>query len=278
MGGSDDLLGTGYFNALSRDEIWNYLLSGELVVTPLLEPWQIGRASMDIRLGNEFIVMKKTRFSGIDVRNHELMRREVREYQERVRVDYGEPFVLHPNEFILGSTLEYFHFPSDLIAFVIGRSSWGRLGIVNATATFIDPGFTGTITLELSNLGNLPLTLYPGLRIGQLVFYRLRAKVERYRGMYAVTVSPEFTKIYGDKDLPSLVPGSGMEKLAQRGNTEVSTPGQEPRPSETGGSLKPQIREEERPVEEKKEEKDKKKKTKWEKGFLALTLDMIAKR
>ncbi len=101
-------------------------------------------------------------------------------YTETVVVEEGEAFVLHPGEFVLGATRERVAVPPDLVARVEGRSSIGRLAVVvHATAGFIDPGFDGRITLELSNLGRLPVKLYPGMRISQVVFHTMTSPAER---------------------------------------------------------------------------------------------------
>jgi dCTP deaminase len=146
-------------------------LQNNLVVYPLLDKEkQVDKCSMDIRLGNEFIVTKLpavTHINPIDL-NYEL---KSSEFQSRIYIPLGEPFVLHPRQFVLGSTLEYFVMPKNIMGLVLGRSSWGRLGLIIATASKIDPGFKGCITLELTNLGNIPIFLYPASRIGQLVFY-----------------------------------------------------------------------------------------------------------
>ncbi|MEW6418169.1 MAG: dCTP deaminase [Nitrospirota bacterium] len=191
---------------LSEAELLDFIKSGRLVITPLLDNKQINRASIDVRLGNEFIVMKQTALSGLDVKEYEKLGQEIRQYQDKIRIRFKEPFVLHPQQFVLGSTLEYISLPRNLIAYVIGRSSWGRLGLVIATATFVDPGFKGTITLELVNLGSVPITLYPCVRIAQLVFHKLDKKVEPYSGKYEISTGPQFSKVYADNELSWLVP------------------------------------------------------------------------
>ena len=159
-------------NALSHNAIKSEL-DDNLVITPLLDTTiQIGKCALDIRLGNEFIVTKLpavTHINPIDL-NYET---KVSEFQSKIYKPLGDPFVLHPGQFVLGSTLEYIVMPDHLMSIVLGRSSWGRLGLIIATASKVDPGFKGCITLELTNLGNIPIFLYPASRIGQLVFYKL---------------------------------------------------------------------------------------------------------
>ncbi len=191
---------------IPKAELLDLIKSKELVITPLLDCKQINRASIDVRLGNEFIIMKQSALSGLDVKEYKKFGQEIRQCQDKIRIRFKEPFVLHPQQFVLGSTLEYVSFPQNLMAYVIGRSSWGRLGLVIATATFVDPGFKGTITLELVNLGDVPITLYPCLRIAQLVFHKLDEDVEPYSGKYEISTGPQFSKVYADDELHLLVP------------------------------------------------------------------------
>lgn len=166
---------------LARTAIRRLLRSGNLVVTPLLdEGQQIGRASIDVRLGNEFVLVnKETGVLGIDpLQRTELAQRLIK-YQSRVNVPFGARFYLHPGEFCLARTLEYLAFPSDVAGYVVGRSSWGRLGLIIATATMIEPRFKGTLVLELANLGSVPIVLYPVMRIAQLVLHGLEGSIGR---------------------------------------------------------------------------------------------------
>lgn len=165
-----------------------------LVVTPLLDDSQIGAASIDVRLGTEFIVWRRCSMSSINPLRqrsewHGLLHRS----QERMRVSLFETFTLHPGELVLGSTLEYLSIPGRLMASVEGRSSWGRLGLIIATATTISPRFKGCLTLEIMNSGEVPLEVYPGLRIAQLVIHRTEGS-GAYRGRYNCPTGPEFTK------------------------------------------------------------------------------------
>jgi dCTP deaminase len=141
-----------------------------LTVTPLLDDDQIGSASIDVRLGNEFIVIRRTNLAAVDPAKRSEIKNNIARYQERVYVAYGDKFILHPRQLALGCTLEYIGLPLDVGAHVTGRSSWGRLGLIIATATSIAPGFKGAITLELVNYGEAPLVLYPGVVIAQIAF------------------------------------------------------------------------------------------------------------
>ena len=134
-------------------------------------------SSVDVRLDNLFRVFNNTRYTHIDP----AMRQD--DLTSLVEPKEGEPFVLHPGEFVLGSTLERCTLPDDLAGRLEGKSSLGRLGLLtHSTAGFIDPGFTGHITLELSNVANLPITLWPGMKIGQLCLLRLTSPAEHPYG------------------------------------------------------------------------------------------------
>src|SRR5437763_11529462 len=136
-----------------------------------IEPWDeslVQPASIDLRLGDSFRVFHNHRASAIDLRDPPT------NLTEQVTVDDGEAFVIHPGEFCLGRTLEYVELPDDIVARIEGKSSLGRLGlIVHATAGCCDPGWRGTLTLELNNLTRVPIKLYPGLPIAQLSFMTL---------------------------------------------------------------------------------------------------------
>jgi dCTP deaminase len=136
-----------------------------------IDPWDPGLvqpASVDLRLGDSFRVFHNHRASAIDLRE------PPSGLTEEVVVSPGESFVIHPGEFCLGATLEWVELPDDVVARIEGKSSLGRLGlIVHATAGFCDPGWKGTLTLELNNLTRIPIKLYPGLPIAQLSFMAL---------------------------------------------------------------------------------------------------------
>ncbi|MES9924485.1 MAG: dCTP deaminase [Candidatus Thiodiazotropha endolucinida] len=141
--------------------------SQRLFITPLLDHTQIGDASVDVRLGNDFLATKRGNIGVLDPNNRE---DSPNRFRYRHRLNRREPFYLHPNEVVLASTLEFFRLPDSISAYVTSRSKWGRVGLVIATATAIHPGFTGTVTLELVNHSNVPLVLYPGLLVAQVIF------------------------------------------------------------------------------------------------------------
>ena len=162
-----------------------------------IEPWDpelVQPASVDLRLGDSFRVFHNHRASAID------LRQPPSGLTEEVMIEEDESFVIHPGEFCLGRTLEWVELPDDIVARIEGKSSIGRLGlIVHATAGFCDPGWQGTLTLELNNLTRIPIKLYPGLLIAQLSFMALDRPAERpygsaelgshYQGQVAATES-----------------------------------------------------------------------------------------
>ena len=161
---------------LSDRSIAEALATGRLVVEPIGED-ALQPASLDIRLDRDFRVFRHHRRAYIDVRE------PVDDLTEVETVANDEPFVLHPGEFVLGSTLERVKLGEDLVARVEGKSSLGRLGLlVHATAGYVDPGWDGHLTMELSNGSNLPVRLYYGMKIGQLSFANLSTPADRPYG------------------------------------------------------------------------------------------------
>jgi dCTP deaminase len=155
----------------------------KIVVTPLLRPEeQFGPTSLDLRLGTDFHVMRRSNLTHLDpVAQPDLLKQDMQQLWQRVRVKPGEPFILHPGEFALAATLEHIQIPLDIAARLEGRSTWGRLGLqIHATAGFVDPGFSGALTFELSNVSMVPLSLYPGVRIAQICFYQAQETLMSY--------------------------------------------------------------------------------------------------
>ena len=144
--------------------------NNRLIITPILD-WRRqldpDAASIDVRLGQKFVIPKRTKVSHLDHLDAEHDRR-IELYKDETFVPIGDFFVFHPRQFVLGETLEWIHLPVDLSAYVVGRSSWGRDGLIIATATGIHPAYSGIITLEISNVGEIPVYLYPGITIAQL--------------------------------------------------------------------------------------------------------------
>jgi len=158
---------------LSDGTIRKLLAEGRIVIEPLDES-HIQPASVDVRLGDTFLAFRRHMNTDIDPfqTNDALM--------ERVDVEEGRPFILHPGEFVLGTTLERLTLPDDVVARIEGKSSLGRLGLlIHATAGFVDPGWAnGQITLELSNVAPLPIRLWPGMKIAQFSFMQMDAPAE----------------------------------------------------------------------------------------------------
>jgi dCTP deaminase len=165
---------------LSDRDIRERLARGDLKIGPLEDPeLQIQPASVDVRLGDEFIVYRPSQVACLDPRDPSTLSAAA----ERLTVAPGQGFILHPGEFGLGATVEEVTIPNDLVATVDGRSSIGRLAVVvHATAGFIDPGFSGQITLELSNIGPIPVRLWPGMRVAQIVLHQLSSPADRPYG------------------------------------------------------------------------------------------------
>jgi len=152
---------------LSDRTIREELAAGRIVIDPL-GPRAVQPSSVDLRLDRHFRVFRNHTMGVIDVR------RNLEDLTELVTVGDEQPFILHPGEFVLGSTLERVAMPDDLVGRLEGKSSLGRLGLlIHSTAGFVDAGWDGQLTLELSNVANLPITLYPGMKIGQISFIRM---------------------------------------------------------------------------------------------------------
>ena len=185
---------------LSDGDLRKELESGRLGLDPFDEV-MIQPSSVDIRLDRFFRVFNNTRYTHIDPRLQQ------DDLTSMVETPDDEPFVLHPGEFVLGSTFEAVNLPDDLAGRLEGKSSLGRLGLLtHSTAGFIDPGFEGHITLELSNVANLPITLWPGMKIGQLCLFRLSSAAEypygsskagsRYQGQRGPTPSRAYLNFH----------------------------------------------------------------------------------
>ncbi|SDN21247.1 dCTP deaminase [Allokutzneria albata] len=166
---------------LSDRDLRKEVEAGRLGLDPF-DADMIQPSSIDVRLDRFFRVFDNTKYTHIDPA---LQQDELTSLVEKA--DEDEPFVLHPGEFVLGSTFELVTLPDDLAGRLEGKSSLGRLGLLtHSTAGFIDPGFTGHITLELSNVANLPITLWPGMKIGQLCLFRLSSPAENPYGSGAM--------------------------------------------------------------------------------------------
>jgi dCTP deaminase len=163
-------------SVLADRDIRSALEAGEIAIRPY-DPGDLQPSSVDLHLDRSFRVFRNNRYAFIDVRSPQP------DLTELLHVADDEPFILHPGEFVLGATAEVLRLPDDLVARLDGKSSLGRLGLqVHSTAGLADPGFEGQITLELSNVASLPIAIYPGMRIAQLVFERLTTPADRPYG------------------------------------------------------------------------------------------------
>jgi dCTP deaminase len=165
---------------LSDRTIRRLIDEGRIGIDPF-DPSLMQPSSLDVRVDRLFRVFRNSRYPYIDVKQAQ------DDLTELVAVDGDEAFILHPGEFVLGSTLERVTLPDDLVARLEGKSSLGRLGLlIHSTAGFIDPGWDGHVTLELSNVANLPITIYPGMKIGQVSFVQLSEPAETPYGAGAL--------------------------------------------------------------------------------------------
>lgn len=159
---------------LSDVDIRRYIAEGKIKVSPELPPEQFGSCSVDFRLGNEFSIFEHSRNAYIDLKE----KVPIQDLMRTVTVPDGEAFILQPHEFALAITMEDLTLDDDVLGRLEGRSSLGRIGIiVHGTAGLFDPGWTGRATLELSNLGRMPVALYPGMRICSFTFEQLSSRV-----------------------------------------------------------------------------------------------------
>jgi dCTP deaminase len=178
-------------SVLSDRDIRAEITAGRVVIDPYDER-DLQPSSVDLHLDRGFRVFRNNRYPYIDPRTAQP------DLTELLHIADDEPFILHPGEFVLGQTLEWVELPDDLVSRLEGKSSLGRLGLlIHSTAGYVDPGFRGKLTLELSNVANLPIALYYGMRIGQISFFRMSSPVERPYG------SPELGSKYQGQSEPT---------------------------------------------------------------------------
>ncbi|MBI2581358.1 dCTP deaminase [Candidatus Woesearchaeota archaeon] len=161
---------------LSDKSIKEAVKACRIVIRPYFEDC-VQPSSIDIHLDNKFLLFNRAKHGVIDVKQKQ------DELMTAVEVKEGEPFMLHPGEFVLGSTLESLKLPNDIAGRIEGKSSLGRLGLlIHSTAGYVDPGWEGNLTLELSNVSPLPITLYYKMKIGQISFTQMTTPVDRPYG------------------------------------------------------------------------------------------------
>ena len=178
-------------SVLSDHDIKLALEGGGVTIRPH-DPKDVQPSSVDLHLDRRFRVFRNNRYAFIDVRSPQP------DLTELLTIEDDEPFILHPGEFVLGQTLEWVELPNDLVARLEGKSSLGRLGLlIHSTAGYVDPGWKGNLTLELSNVANLPIALYFGMKIGQISFFRMSSPVDRPYG------SPDLGSKYQGQSEPT---------------------------------------------------------------------------
>jgi dCTP deaminase len=173
-------------------------IENRLVVTPLLSEDQVCDASIDVRLGAEFLLLTRASVASHDYGISGTSGPS--QIYKSTRREFGSALFLHPNQLVLGATFEFIGLPRNISCYVIGRSSLGRAGLVIATATAVAPGFRGCITLEIANLGEVPLSLYPGMRVAQLVFHETVGS-SAYQGRFQCSTGPEPPSLWRDKEM-----------------------------------------------------------------------------
>jgi dCTP deaminase len=187
---------------LSDRSIREEIELGRIEIDPF-DPRCVQPSSVDLHVDRTFRTFHNARYPYIDVK------KEMPELTELIEVPVDTPFILHPGEFVLGSTRERVRLPDDLVARLEGKSSLGRLGLlIHSTAGYVDPGWDGYLTLELSNVANLPITIYAGMKIGQISFFRLSTPADRpygtrgsgskYQGQRGPTASRFYQEFVGE--------------------------------------------------------------------------------
>jgi dCTP deaminase len=210
---------------LSDRDIRKSIESGRVRIDPY-DPSCLQPSSVDLHIDRDFRVFHNNRYPYIDVRSPQP------DLTELVSIGDDEPFILHPGEFVLGQTLEWVELPDDLVARLEGKSSLGRLGLlIHSTAGYVDPGWKGKLTLELSNVAKLPIALYFGMKIGQISFVRMSTSVERPYG------SPELGSKYQGQSQPT---ASAFYRDFERNGAHPSTdPAGAPSPAEPTAGTRP---------------------------------------
>jgi dCTP deaminase len=199
-------------SVLGRHELISRLRAGSLVVSPILSKVQIGAASIDLRMGNIMLMVRARRSSHVDPaawkqhpdRTHdaEILRQQK---HERYELPFEKPILLHPGSLILVPSFEWLKLPADLLGSVTARSTWAREGLSIATATLIEPGYHGIVTLELANLGQIPIAHYPGLRIAQITFATAEGDTRRPDvSQFRMSFEPQQGVLAAEDDFPFL--------------------------------------------------------------------------
>lgn len=197
-------------SALGREKIIQRLKSGEIVVSPILSRKQIGAASIDLRMGNVVLVARSRGASHVDPKKaksisvgknrHDI---EIRRQQKHQRYDipFLQEFLLHPGSLALVPTLEWVKLPKNIVGSVTARSTWAREGLSIATATLIEPSYEGIVTLELANLGEIPIAIYPGISLAQIAFFLVSGDTGRpEKSQFTLSFEPTQGQVAKDVD------------------------------------------------------------------------------
>ncbi|HEY0013824.1 MAG TPA: dCTP deaminase [Allosphingosinicella sp.] len=206
-------VGKAASGALGRSAIIDRIGSGNLIVSPLLAPDQIGASSIDLRMGNVVLIARARGSASVDPR--EAMRKARKsghdkeagsqQKHERYELKFKTPFLLHPGTLALVPTLEWISLPDDLMGSVTARSTWAREGLSIATATMIEPGYQGIVTLELANLGEIPIAVYPGIELAQISFFDVVGNTGRLRrGQFELSFEPQGGNVAKRTEYPFL--------------------------------------------------------------------------
>lgn len=201
-----------YLATLSDKSILRKILSGELIIHPILDNRQISGGKVDLRLNNVFFLVgrfKKPYYDPVELLSSE---ETSEKYLEKRVVQFGKSFVLHPNDYALAPLFEFVKLPNNLLGRLDGRSSLGRLGIVvHSTAGSVDPGFSGHLVIELMNNGMLPVALYPLMRVATLIFISLSTEAERTYDVgpgskygFIQSLQDVESKLHRDRDLETI--------------------------------------------------------------------------
>ena len=186
-----------------RRRLFDSIVGNRLVITPLIDmELRLQKNTFTISIGTKFIVMRGTKYAAIDPL--EITEDKVEEILEKVELEYNEKIILRPGQMILAGSFEYISLPTDLCAQVGSRSTYGRLALVPATATFIHAGFKGCLTLELVNVGADPVVIRPRMEVAQLIFQYYSDDSEALVTKYKLPTGPEFPKVWADSNLRKL--------------------------------------------------------------------------
>lgn len=196
---------------LGHGELIRRLRERSLVVSPLLSGAQVGAASIDLRIGNVVLMVRARGSSHVDpvafkksaiAGSTHAAEVDRQQKHERYEIPFHTKFLVHPGSLVLVPTLEWVKLPDDLHGSVTARSTWAREGLSIATATFIEPRYQGTVTLEISNLGQIPIALYPGMRIAQIAFATILGDTNRLGGQFRMSFEPRQGTIADNDDFP----------------------------------------------------------------------------